>query len=201
MPIFLDDQPVDLPGESLGAALDAAGKRLHASRRLIVEVQFNGELIPGDQLPRQRAQALGDHELRLYSADPRELAVDAIRQARLLLSQASSAQIEAADLLQQDDPAQALERIGLAMGAWQQAQQAVLSGSLLVDLDLDSLTFDDIPVATIVDDLLTQVKQLKQLITDKDTLALADVLAYEWPATTDRWDQLMAHLADTIEES
>ncbi len=199
MPIYLDDHPLDIAADSLGDALDAAGRELHAKHRLIVEVQLDGERIPGDRLREQRSTALEGKELRLHSADPRELAADAIRQARLLLSQAAAAQSQAADLLQQDDPAQALERISLAMSAWQQAQQAVLNGSLLVDLDLDAVTFDDTPITTLVNDLLAQFQQLKKLITDNDTLALADALAYEWPATTDRWDQLMAHLADAIE--
>lgn len=201
MSTFLDDETIDLPQTSLAAAVAAAQERLHTDGRLIVEVQLDGEKISPEQIEEQQANSIEGKELRFYSANPRELASEAIQQARLLLGEAGSAQQEAADLLQQDEPTDALQRISLAMGAWQQAQQAVLNGSLLVGVDLDDLTFEDQSVTLIVNELLEQFQQLKTLISSGDTVALADALAYEWSATTERWDRLMGHLAQTIEAS
>ena len=180
--------------------LEAAREHLQSRGRMIVEVRLDGRTIPAGELDDRRGTSISEVEVRLYSAEPRELAALTLRQARLQLSEASTAQVEAAELLQQDEPSEALARIGLAMGAWQHAQQAVLRGSQLVELNLDELTFDHQPVTKMVSDLLEQFQTLKQLITRDDTLGLADALAYEWPETTDRWDRLMEHLAIRIEE-
>jgi hypothetical protein len=194
MPIYLDGQAVDLPGDNLGAVLDAAQQRLEPAGRVLVEVLLNGEPLLGEQLDTNRDVVIGDAKVHLESADPRELAEATLEQVRLGLMDARELQLEAADLFQQDKSNEAMQHVGRAIEAWQQAQQAVLQSTLLLGIDLDKQTFDGRPMNDLTDALLNQLKGLRDLISAGDTVGLADSLAYEWPAMTDRWDRLIREL-------
>ncbi len=74
----------------------------------------------------------------------------------------------------------------------------MLHSAVLLDVDLDRRQVDDAPVGQTVNDLIDQLKQLKDMLTSGDTVALADALAFEWPQTTDRWQLLIDEMIGWI---
>lgn len=198
MGIYLDDEMVDLAGTDLGSVLGAAQQQLQGQGRVVVEVQLDGRTLVGDEVADQQHQSIADAEVRLYSANPRELAGDVLDQVRQRLEDARRLQEEAAASLQQDNSAEALHHISSLIEIWMQTQQAVLYSVAILDIDLDRFRIDGQPMAELAEQLIGQLKTLKQLIGDGDMVALADVLAYEWPGTVDQWDQLVGNLAEQI---
>lgn len=194
MPIYLDGQPAEISGETLGAIMDAAQQRLTPAGRLLVEVKLDGRAILGEELDQQRAVPVEGVRVELESADPRQLAQTTLQQVRQGLQAARQDQIDAAGFFQQDQPAEAMQRVSRAIEAWQQAQQAVLHTTMLIGIKLDQKVFEDRPIVEVTDSLLTQLRSLRDLITAGDTVGLADSLAYEWPEMTDRWDRLIGQL-------
>ena len=69
-----------------------------------------------------------------------------------------------------------------------------------VGLALDRISVDDRPATELINDLIEQLKAMRQLLVDGDTVALADVLAYEWPDTVDQWQALIAAIIRQIEQ-
>jgi len=201
MPVFLDEVAVELEGGQLGELIAAAQQRLEPSGRIIIEVAVEGDAIVGDALSQRQDEALAGRTLKLYSADPRELTLTLLEQVRAELDPLRKMQADAAELLQQDQPADALKQLGEAMGVWLQAQQAVLHAAQVMKVDLDNLVVDDRTLASHVEQLRVQLEEVKTLIVGGDTVGLADALAYEWPDTIDAWDRLIAKLADTIEST
>jgi len=201
MATYLDGQSVALGGDTLGAVIDAACDQLDAGGRIIVEVEVNGLTLVGDELTAARAESVAEKEVRLVSAVPQELAVDALQLASQRLNDARSSQGEAADLLQQDQSQPAFSKIGEAVTAWQQTQMAVLSSSQLLGLNLDEQLLDNEPVSETVNALIKQLRELHELLLAADTVALADALAYEWPETIDRWQQLINQMIQWVEKS
>jgi hypothetical protein len=199
MPIYLDDEPADLSGATLDAVLDAARERASQSGRVVVEVQADGRPLLGEELEARRGAPLGSADLRLYTADPREREVTTLGLIGARLADARQAQTEAAELLQQDQPAEAMKRVGQAIEVWQEAQRAVLYSAALTGVRLEERTFDGRPFTAFTDELLTRIKGLRDLIASRDTVALADALAYEWPEVIDRWERLIVELIGWIE--
>lgn len=194
MPIFLDDQELDLEMTELGLTLQAVTQQLEPQGRVIVEVILDGLSLVGDQLVQASNQAIHDSELRLYTANPLELAVSVLQQVQQRLDEAGKAQADAAALLQRDQPGQAMNRLAEALQVWQQVQQAVLHSSQLVGMDLAGRTFEGQPMTAATDGLLAQLEELRDKIQGGDTVALADALQYEWPPTVERWQRLIGQI-------
>lgn len=200
MAIFLDDEPVQLEGGNLETVLASASARLSDRGRVVVEVQLDGlPIVAGNYAQHQRA-SVSDAEIRLYSANPHELTVTTLQQVKAHLDQARQAQLQAAELFQQDKQSQALEQVIQVIEVWQQVQQAVLHSVQLLGIDVDERQVDGQTVVEMTDSLIEQLKGLHELLTVVDTVGLADVLAYEWPGTADRWERLIAELIGWIEQ-
>ncbi len=199
MAIYLDEKPTELAGTSLGEVLTSASEGLASDGRVLVEVMLGGEVISGDALGEHQATEIGETELRLTSADPKELATSTLTQIREQLPIATKLHEQAADELQADNPSEALKHIADAIEVWMMTQEAVLGSAGVVGLGLDEVKVGDEPMSSFTDELIEQLHGLKDLITSKDTVALADALAYEWPATVERWDQLIEQLIEEIE--
>ena len=200
MPVKIDDQPVALEAGSLRALLAAAREHLAPAGRLVVQVQVDGEPVVEEALDSDQPTDFDSQDVQMYSATPAELAVGALDQAREQIAAARQQQEDAADLLQKDEPAEALQLVGGSIAEWIQAQQAVTSVAQLLGLDLTAIKVDDQDVATRTQELLTRLVELKELLEANDHVALADALAYEWPETTDRWDAALGAMVKHIEE-
>jgi len=201
MSVFVDDKQVDLPGEDLASLLEAARSHLTDSERVVVEVSLDGEELTGQQLENQAQIAVAGREVRFYTADPRALAAETLGQVRQQLQQLDGLQQEAAELLQQDQARAGLQQVGQAVEVWLQTQQAVEHSAQLLGLDLSAMEVDGQSVSQITQNLAEQLKRLKEQLSEGDTVALADALAYEWPETIQQWDRLLETLIERIEAS
>ena len=199
MSIFLDDDLVELTGHDLAAVLEAAKSHLNASGRVVVEVAIDGQALSEADLAGQESVALDGKEVRLYSADPAELAVATLNGIRQRLGEAAESQDRAAELFQADKAGEALAQIGTVIEAWLQTQQAVLNSAMLLEIDLEAFAVDGRPLREFTDELLERLNELRELIEAGDTVSLADALAYEWPELTNRWDRLVEKLVESIE--
>lgn len=202
MKLYLDDEALELAGSDLTTVLAAAQQHVADAGRSVVEVQIDGQAVTGDDLNRyfDGRATLGDGELRLYTADPRILAVEVLNQVNQQLDVAHQAQTDAAEAFQQDKTAAGIEKVGEAMTVWIQVQQAVTHGSALVNLSLDDRMFEGQPVTVHIHKLIEQIKALRDLLTQRDTLGLADTLAYEWNETADLWQRLVGQVILWIQE-
>ena len=200
MSIYLDDEPVELPGPDLAAALGQAQDRLGDPGRLIIEVQRDGQALSPAELDAAQDAPVAGSEWRLLTAVPRELAVATLQQVVQRLDDARQSQLAAAELLQQDQIAEAMKRVAEAVEAWQQTQQAVLYSATLVGIELGGRSVDDQPVDQTISLLLDQLKKVRDLLGAGDTVGLADALAYEWPETIDRWQALVGQMIEWVTE-
>lgn len=197
MQVYLDEQPVELPGSHLAALLDAARKRLDGAR-VVVEVAVDGDKLNEQEITDRAEEKLGDVDVRLVTADPRELAIETLEQVRGRLGDAQELQQDAADLLQQDQTPPALQKVGQSVEAWLQVQQAVLQSAVLLNLDLDRIDVDGRPAHELTSQAVEQLGDVKTFIQANDTVALADALQYEWPETTAQWHRLIDALVAQI---
>ena len=206
MPVYLDQQPAQISAPTLGQLLAAARQHLAQGHedgpppRVVVEIAVDGQPIPEAQLNDRLQDDIALQEVHLTTADPRELAVQTLRDVQQALTGAQQLQQEAADLLQQDQTPAALQKVGESIESWLQVQQAVLQSTVLLAIDLDQLQVDGQPAHSLTTDAVQQLQDIKTFIQANDTVALADALQYEWPEITQRWHTLIDTLVTTIEK-
>lgn len=182
--------------ELLAAARDV----LAPKGRVVVEVRVDGEPITGLSLDDDKPTATGS-DIRVYSARPGDLVVGILEEVRTGLAQSQQMQQQAAELLQQDDPARAMDLVKQSIDGWLQAQQAVGQSAQLLQLDLSAIRVDDQSVLERMNELITNLVALKDVVVANDFVTLADALQYEWPQITERWDAALGAIVKHIEDA
>ncbi|MEM6259246.1 MAG: hypothetical protein AAGI37_13260 [Planctomycetota bacterium] len=198
MPIHIDDQPSTLTAGSMRELLAAVSESLAPTGRVVVEVKVDGESVTGPALDDDQPTAEGS-DIRVYSAKPSELVVGILEDVRSQLAASQQQQQQAAELLQQDDPAKAMDLVKQSIDGWLQAQQAVGQSAQLLQLDLQAIRVEDQPVIERMNELITALTELKDIVVANDFVALADALQYEWPDITDRWDTALGAIVQHVE--
>lgn len=201
MAVYLDNKILDVSSDNLDSVLQEVALHLAGLGRVLVEVKLNGRALVGDELDQREKEPLGDAELRLISTDPHDLAVSTLQHTHSRLDDAGHAQSQAADLLQQDQTEAAMDQVGEAIQAWLQVQQAVQQSAGLIGINLDEKTIDGEPITQLIQNLVDQLKQLREVITASDLVGLADALAYEWPETIGQWHRLVEELIGWIQQT
>lgn len=196
MKVYIDEELAPFEADTLAQALTSAQDHLASTGRCIVQVSLDETELIGEALQQQLAstQPVGQCKLELYTADPRQLAGEVLAQVITQLDEAQDAQTAAATAFQEDRTTQGLEEVGKAMAVWIQTQQAVTHCCAMVQLNLDDRIFEGQAVTVHIHQLAEQIKQLRDLLMQRDTIGLADTLAYEWPETAQRWQRLVGQV-------
>lgn len=201
MAVYIDEEKVEVTGDKLAEVLTAASEYLAPHGRLVVEVSVDGRSLVGEEIGEQAAMEVGDCEIHLRSVEPVVLIVAALNDGREALATARDLQMQAAELLQQDEAEPAMQKVAAAIAMWQQVQTAVIQSLGLTSVRLEDVDVDGESSDALIARLLDQLTQVKQLLTDDDTIGLADALAYEWPQTLERWDRMIELLIERVRET
>ncbi len=200
MAIYLDDERLlDIEATDLGSVIESASCQLECAGRIVVEVKIDGESLIGEEVAKRSDDPVVDHEVRLYSANPKTLVLATLEQVREQLAEALKLQEQAAGKLQQDEPSEALKQLSQSIDIWLQLQQAVYQSSRLLGVNLDELELEQGSVPEMTDELVNRLKEMKDLVTNNDTVGLADMLAYEWPDIAKRWDCMIEKLIESVD--
>jgi hypothetical protein len=198
MDIYLDHDRFDTDATTLGGLIAAARDRLSDSGRMIVEVRFDGDTVPSNELETRHDQDIKADEVQLITAEPFELARQSLLDVRDALAGVRENQQRAAELLQSDKPAEALDAIREALQVWQQAQETVLQAGRLIGLGLDHTEVNGQRVPSIIESLAGRLKTVREQLLANDWIGLADTLGYELDETIDTWVAMIDELASQI---
>lgn len=193
MSVIVDQQP--LAAEEMG--LDTVGQVLaHVQRddKLVVSLLIDGQKPDLSQMPRVRAAALAGKTLFIETVRPRQIALEVLDGVEQQLAGAESFKSEAADLLQQNHVARAMEKLSGCLAAWNSARETVDKVSQLLRVDLNRLSVDGMTLGTVMGDFAEQLRQIKQSLMQRDYVSLCDVLLYETASTTQRWHAVLGAL-------
>jgi hypothetical protein len=199
MAVTVDHQPLHV--DRLG--LRTVGQVLaHVQRenRLVVHVLIDGREPEPGRLGSVRRESIDGHELFIETADPRQLAIDALSAVGEQLTEADRLRIEAADLLGRNLPFKAMEKLSGCFSTWQHAQESVLKTSQLCRVDLNQLLIDGCgSLAELLGEFTMQLREIKRTLEQRDFVALADILRYEATRTSQQWRAALAALRERIE--
>jgi len=192
--VMVDQQPLatgDLGLETVGEVFS----HLARANRLVVHCLIDGQSPNLDQLPAVKQSPLDGHTLYIETADPRQMAREALADAQSDLGNADAAKDEAAAQLRRNQFPLAMEKLAICISAWQRAEQALVGTAKLLNINIDAVLTD----AALPPDWLTvfaeNLRQLGVALQARDAVALTDLLAYETTQTTSQWQEAIAAMS------
>jgi hypothetical protein len=186
MAVMIDDEPLAV--DSLG--LSTVGEVLaHVQRqdRLVTTMLIDGEEPDLDALAALRARPVTGHTLYIETCPPTEIACEILAGTASQLESTDPLRIAAVEALRQNQPARAMEKLGGCLAAWQAAQQAVTQIAQLLKLDLELVRVDGESLHSIAENFVSQLREVRTCLENRDYVLLADILEYEASAATRRW--------------
>jgi len=197
MSVMVDHQL--LQAEQLG--MQTVGQVLtHVQRdnRLVVNLLIDGQEPDLDHLGIVKRKRLSDHTIFIETAEPRRVALDALREVEDQLYEGDRLTSAAVDMLQANQIENAMKKLSGCFSTWQHFQESVLKTAQLLRLNLETVTVEDRSLAEVVHDFRDQLKSVKQALEARDYVSLCDVLTYEMPQATERWRTALETMREII---
>jgi len=202
MQILLDDKPYSAaggPGQTVGQLAEQIGSNLAEEDRFLVAIRCDGTEVAPQQWEQVLGRRLEEYEcVEFQSESGPGLAVRVLAEARALLEQTDQQCDEAVELLMQAKMGAGMRSLAATMSAWHQAHHAVVQAVELLKLDLGQIKVGQEHAATIVEDLRTQLSQIKSALAAGDLVLLADMLQYEFASTLGRWQAMIEAMIEHI---
>ena len=190
MSVTVDEEP--LATEMLG--LQTVGQVLshvQKSDRLVVNLLIDGLQPDLSQISGIRKSLLTGKTLYIETSSPREMALEVLGDVQEQLTEAEGYKTDAAELLQQNQVAKAMEKLGIYFSTWQAAQESVLKTSQLLRIDIETMRVDCESIAEILANFTTQLRQTRQTLADRDFVSLTDLLLYETADNSRQWTAVL----------
>jgi hypothetical protein len=197
MPVTVDHSP--LRAEELG--LKTVGQvlaHLQRKKRLVVHVLIDGLEPDLRHLGDMRQSPVEKHHVFIETADPREMAMEVLKQVEAQIGEADRIKNEAARLLQTNQNVRAMEKLSGCLTTWHHAQESLLKTARLMKIDLDKITTGGRPMKESVLLFAEQLKQIRTALENRDFVTLSDVLIYETEQTGPRWRDMLDALRRAI---
>jgi hypothetical protein len=197
MPVTVDDAP--LQTDELGLlTVGQVLSHLQRANRLVVHVLIDGMEPDLDRLSDVRKSPLQDHNVFIETSDPREMATGILREVEAQLREAARIRNETVDLLQKNQNVRAMEKLSGCFTIWQHAQRSLLGTAQLLKLDLSSVVVEGQPLAALMGEFTSLLREIKLALENRDFVTLGDLLLYETTQTDDKWRSALAELRRII---
>ena len=166
--------------------------------RLVINLLIDGEEPDLDMIGTVKRAPLAGHTIFIETAEPRQIALDALDEVEQQLSEADRLKSDAVELLQIGSVEKAMQKLSGCFSTWQNAQQSVVKTAQLLRINLDSMRVDGSTLSEMVDEFASQLREIKTTLESRDFVALSDILTYETTQTNERWRQALHALRNRI---
>ncbi len=198
MSVTVDHRP--LAAENLGLkTLGQVLAHLQKANRLVVHVLIDGEEPDLDHLPAVKQSAVSGHTVFIETADPRQMAIEVLDEVEAALDEADRLKTEAADLLQRNQNAPAMEKLAGCFTTWQHAQESVLKTAQLLRINLALIRAGGGTMQELFEEFSRQLKQIRTSLENRDFVTLSDLLLYETTQTSTQWRSALVAMKATIQ--
>ena len=160
---------------------------IQRDNRLVVSLLIDGREPDLDHLREVKRSPLVGHTVFIETAEPRQIAFDALEEVEQQLAEADRLKGDAVDLFHHNAVEKAMQKLSGCFSTWQNAQDSVLKTAQLLRIDLDRLKVEDRNLTAMVGEFAGQLRSIKSALEARDFVSLCDILTYETTETTNRW--------------
>ena len=193
MAVTVDQKPLrvgELGLRTVGQVL----AHLQRDNRLVVHMLIDGCEPDLGRLSSVRREEVAGHELCIETADPRELATEALVEVLEQLKEADRLRLDASDLLHRNAHVKAMEKLSGCFSTWQHAQESVLKTAQLLRIDIATLLVDGMSLTDMLAEFTIQLRDMKRALENRDFVLLNDILTYEATRTSGQWREAIGAL-------
>ena len=197
MSVIVDRQP--LPADDLG--LKTVGQVLaHVRRgnRLIVHLLIDGQEPDARRFKAFKKSPLAGHTLFIETIDPRQMAHQVLDEVEAQLSEADRLKSESATLLQRNQVAPAIEKLGGCFSAWQHVQESVLKVAELRRIDPQTIKVNGRAFPELLADFTASLRQIRTALDDRNFAVLTDILAHKMSRAVEQWREALRFFRGAI---
>jgi len=197
MSVTVDHRP--LAAENLGLkTLGQVIAHLQKEDRLVVHVLIDGEEPDLAHLGKVRQSPVSGHTVFIETADPRQMAIEVLDAVASQLDEADRLKTEAAELLQRNQNAPAMEKLSGCFTTWQHAQESVLKTAQLLRIDLGLVRTTGGTMQELFEGFSRQLKEIRIALENRDFVTLSDLLLYETTQTSGQWRSALSAMKSSI---
>jgi len=204
MQLFIDDQPMtgpELDDGTLEDALRHVQSAVTKSARIVVGVRCDGEVISGVPMATTLKRPVSSFDRVDVITSTRALLVtEAMTHASQSLEESETATQEAAKLLVEGKTVEATQLLGECLRVWQQIHEAVSKSLSILEMDPERVTLKDERLIDAISRPKEVLLQVRDALTARDYVLLADVLQYEFADVTQTWHTLIARIRQEAED-
>jgi hypothetical protein len=171
---------------------------LQRDNRLVVHVLIDGQEPDLNRMTAVRQSPLLGHTIFIETAEPKQMALDVLAEVEHQLCEADRLKIEAAELLQKNQNAPAMEKLSGCLSTWQHAQESLAKTGQLLRIDLDTLQAGASSLTQLFNDFTAQLRQIRSALETRDFVTLGDLLLYETNETTERWRSAISAMRGVV---
>lgn len=187
-------------GETLESLIERTGASL-GSRRMLVAVRLNGELLDESRLDSTLKNALAESDqVDLESGSRQEVAAGALRGVADNLRDAGDTVGDVSQQLNNGQIDEAMKQIAAFIGLWQTTRTAIVQCCTVLSRDLTSEHVDGQPVSERFGELAARLTELRDAMQARDFVLVSDLLFYEMPTLCGEWSEMLRQLANVVEE-
>ena len=197
MSVIVDQQP--LPAEAMG--LKTVGQVLaHVKRdnRVVVHVLIDGKEPDLRRFRAVKKSPLAGHTVFIETADARQMAHQVLDEVEAQLSEADRLKGESATLLQNNQVAPAIEKLGGCFSAWQHAQESVLKIAQLRRIDPQTIKVHGRAFTELLAEFTANLRQIRAALDGRDFAALTDILAHKMNRAVEQWREALRYVRGAI---
>ncbi len=135
---------------------------LQRDDRLVVNLLIDGQQPDLSVMSQLRKSPVLGRTLFIETARPRDMALEVMDEVEMQLRNADQFKSDAADLLQKNQVAKAMEKLGVCFTTWQAAQESVVKTGQLLRIDLSALIIEGQSLVEIMGNLRGSCGRLKR---------------------------------------
>jgi hypothetical protein len=163
-----------------------------------VHVLIDGEEPDLAHLGKVRQSPVSGHTVFIETADPRQMAIEVLDAVASQLDEADRLKTEAAELLQRNQNAPAMEKLSGCFTTWQHAQESVLKTAQLLRIDLGLVRTTGGTMQELFEGFSRQLKEIRIALENRDFVTLSDLLLYETTQTSGQWRSALSAMKSSI---
>ncbi len=199
MPLVIDHK--NISADALG--LRTFGQvlaHLQRENRLVVHVLIDGEEPDLERIAALRSASTDSHTIFVETTEPQTMAREVLDEVEHQIVAAEMLGKDAGALMQSGQQVKAMENLAGCFKRWQHVQESVLKVSQLLRLDLGRLALGDgRPLTAFFEAFSQQLRTIRDALESRDFVALADVLNYEMPESTQSWREAVAAVRNVVD--
>lgn len=202
MEILINDAKSPIKTEdhqTLGEVFDQLNAYFTRREESVLAVLIDGNLMNPEQQKIISGESVGTYEkMELQVVETRLLPVYTLEEFKPLLTEVVPASEKIAIALQSGNTSEALKDVDSLLQVWAILFQSLTDSSKLLKFKLADIKTGDSNVEALTQTLTSHLQEIKEGLTNRDYVTVADILEYEIAPAAEKWlsvlDDLIEHI-------